>query len=57
MSQPVVYEYATRQRKNLGFVLQTAERRREDEAVIIALEFGTVIFTGLVQFFHAEAFV
>ena len=43
MGQTVVNEDAAGQRKHLGFVLQTTERRRIDQTVAVALEFGAVI--------------
>ena len=36
-AEAVVYEDAARQREYLRLVLQSAERRRKDEAVVIAL--------------------
>ena len=51
VSQAVVYEDAARKRKHLRLVLHTAERRREDKAVIVALEFRAVVVAhGMVIF-------
>jgi hypothetical protein len=36
MRQPVVNEYRSGQGKNLGFILETAEGRGKNNAVIIA---------------------
>ena len=43
VGEAVVYEDAARQREHLRLVLQSAECRREDETVVIALEFRAVI--------------
>ena len=43
MGQTVVDEDTSRKRKNLRLVLQPAERGREDKAVVVALEFRTVV--------------
>ena len=43
VSQTVVYEDAARKRKHLRLVLQTTERGREDQPVIIAFELRAVI--------------
>lgn len=50
VGQPVVDEYASREREHLRFVLQTSERCREYKTVIIALEFRAVVFPDLVIF-------
>ena len=57
MGQPVVDEYASREREHLRFVLQTSERCREYKTVIIALEFRAVVFPDLVIFFQSQPFV
>ena len=41
--EPVVHEDAAWQRKHLRLVLQATEGSREDQAVIIALEFRAII--------------
>jgi hypothetical protein len=43
MGKTVVYKHASRQWKDLCFVLKTTERRRENQAVIVALELCPVI--------------
>ena len=43
MRQPVVHEDAARQGKDLRLVLQTPEGGRENQAVVVALEFRTVV--------------
>ena len=51
VGEAVVYEDAARKRKHLRLVLHTAERRREDKAVIVALEFRAVVVAhGMVIF-------
>ena len=55
MCQTVVHEYAARKREYLRFVLQTAERGGEDQAVVVSLKIGTFMFAFMI-FFHAEAF-
>ena len=57
MGQPVMYENASRQRENLCLVLQPPERGGKDEAVIIALEFRTVVFFHLMILFQSQALV
>ena len=57
MGQAVVHEDAPGKRKHLGLVLQAAERGREDQPVVVALEFGAVLFPFLVQVLKPEAFV
>ena len=57
VGQPVVDEYASREREHLRFVLQTSERCREYKTVIIALEFRAVVFPDLVIFFQSQSFV
>ena len=56
VSQAVMDENASRQREHLCLVLQTAKRCREYQAVIVALEFRTVIHTMLLVFL-AKPFV
>ena len=55
--QAVVHEYASRQWKYLRFVLQTTERGRENQPVIVALKLGAVVFPCFVQLFQSEAFI
>ena len=43
MGQPVVYEDAARQGKHLCLVLQSAERCREDQPVVVAFELRPVV--------------
>ena len=52
MRQSVVYEYRTRQRKNLSLVLQAPERRREHKPVVVSPEIGTrrILFRVMVVF-------
>jgi hypothetical protein len=47
MGQPVVYENTAGQRKYLSFILKSSERGREDDPVVIALEYGTDIISIL----------
>src|SRR5690606_25677689 len=53
MGKPVVHKYAAGQRKNLCFVLKSAERGRKDQPVVVTLKFGTRImlvtmYTGFI---------
>ena len=57
MRQPVVHENTARQREHLRLVLQPAERSREDETVIVPLEFRTVLLALCVQGLQTETFV
>jgi hypothetical protein len=57
MRQSVVHKDTARKREHLRLVLQPAERGGKDQAVVVALEFGTVVFARLVQFLQAEALV
>ena len=57
VGETVVHEYASWQWKYLSFVLQSSERRREDEAVVVALKFGTVVFVFCVNCLLSESFV
>ena len=45
VGETVMDEDAARKRKHLGLVLKPAERRREYESVVIALELGAVVVT------------
>ena len=51
-----MHEYAARQREYLGLVLQAAEGRREDQAVVVALKVGAGVAPLVVVLLHAEAF-
>jgi hypothetical protein len=55
--QTVVDEDAARQGEHLRLVLQPSERGGKDEAIIVPLKLGTVVFARFVQFLQAEAFV
>ncbi len=58
MSQAVVHEDASRQRKHLSLVLQAPERRREHKAVVVAPEVGAgEVFLGVVIVLEPETFV
>ena len=57
VGEPVVDEYASRQRKHLCLVLQPAERSREYQAVVVALEFCAVIISGGMSLFLSQPFV
>ena len=50
-------EDAARQREDLRLVLQPAECRREDETVVIALEFRAVIVALCMLVFLSETLV
>ena len=54
--ESVVYEYTTGQRKNLCFILQPTERRREDQTVVVALEVGAGMLMCVMVTFQSEAF-
>lgn len=57
MGQPVVDKDAAGQGKYLRLVLQAPERSRENKAVIVALEFGPVVFFDFIHLFQSEPFV
>ena len=57
MGQTVVHEDAARQGEYLRLVLHTAERGREDETVVVALEFGAVVAVQTVIVFLAEPLI
>ena len=57
VSETVVDEDASRQREDLSLVLQPAECRREDETVVIALEFRAVIVALCMLVFLSETLV
>ena len=57
VGETVVDEDAARQREDLRLVLQSAECRREDEAVVIALEFRAVIVALSMLVFLSETLV
>ena len=48
-------KYTARKRKNLCLVLQSAERRRENQSVVIALKIGASVFTLVMKLFHAKS--
>jgi hypothetical protein len=52
-----VDEDASGQRKNLGFILQAAERCGENQAVVVALKLGSVFFPDFMQSFQSETLV
>lgn len=53
MSETIMHKYTAWKREHLGFILQTAERRGEDEAVVIALKLRAVV-PVLLLCFEAE---
>ena len=55
--QAVVDEDAAWERKDLSLVLQTTEWSREDESVVIALEFRAVVLALDVKMLLAETYV
>ena len=57
VGEAVVDEDAARQREDLRLVLQPAECRREDETVVIALEFRAVIVALCMLVFLTETLV
>ena len=57
VGEAVVYEDAARQREYLRLVLQPAECRREDEAVVIALEFRAIVVAFGMLMLLSEALV
>ena len=57
MSQTVVHKDATRKRENLRFVLQKTEGSGENQAVIIALEFRSVIMALGVAMLLSETLI
>jgi hypothetical protein len=57
MCQTVVYEDTTREWEDLGFVLQTTERGRKDQTVVIAFELCTIVMTLGVAMLLSETFI
>ena len=57
VSETVVDEDASRKREDLSLVLQPAECRREDETVVIALEFRAIVVAFGVLMLLSEALV
>ena len=57
MGKTVVDEYASRQRKHLGLVLQPPEGRREHQTVIVALEIAAHPAPRVVVILKSEALV
>lgn len=57
VGEAVMYENAAWQRENLRLVLHTAERSREDETVVVALELRAVVVAVDVQVFLPESLV
>ena len=57
MSQTVVHKDASRQGEHLRLVLQAAKRCREDETVVVTLEFRTVIMALRMALFLTESLV
>ena len=57
MRQTVVNKDTPRKRKNLRFVLQTAEWSGKDDTIIVALEIRTNIALFVVQMLKSEAFI
>ncbi len=55
--QAVMHEDAARQGEHLGLVLHPAEGRREDEAVVVALELAAVVVPLYVAVFLSQPFV
>ena len=53
--QPVVHKDAARQGKHLRLVLQAAEGGGEDQAVVVALKFRTVLGVVAVILLQAQA--
>ncbi|OAV73957.1 hypothetical protein Barb7_02627 [Bacteroidales bacterium Barb7] len=56
MRQPIMHKDAARKREYLRLILQPSEGGREDKAVIIPLEIGTVMFPLSIGF-HTETLV
>ena len=57
VGEAVVHEDTSRKWEHLRLVLQPAEGSREDEPVVIALEFASVVVTLGVSFLLSEPFV
>ena len=57
MGEAVVHEDAAWQREHLRLVLQTTERGREDQTVIVALELRAVIVALRVTMFLPETLI
>ena len=57
VGEAVVYEDAARQGEDLRLVLQSAECRREDESVVIALEFRAIVVAFGMFMLLSEALV
>ena len=57
VSKAIVYEDAPWQWEYLGLILQSSERCRENEAVIIALELRTVVMTLWMAMLLSEPYI
>jgi hypothetical protein len=57
MCEAVVYENGTGKRKDLGLVLQPTKRRRENQAVVVALKLRALVVALRVSQLLPEAFV
>ena len=52
-----MYEDASRQREHLRLVLQSAERCRKDQSVVVALKLRTVVMAFTMTVLLSESFV
>ena len=52
-----MYEDTSRQREYLRLVLQSAERCRKDQSVVVALKLRTVVMTLAMTVLLSESFV
>ena len=57
MGEAVVHKDAARQGEYLCLVLQTAEGSREDESVVVAFEFATVVVSLGMAFLLSEPLI
>lgn len=57
MCETIMHEYTPRERKYLGLVLKSAERRGEYHSVVVTLEVGTCMASRIMEFLHAETLV
>ena len=57
MGEAVVHKDAARQGEHLCLVLQTAEGSREDEPVVVAFEFATVVVSLGMAFLLSEPLI
>jgi hypothetical protein len=57
VGEAVMHEHTARKREYLGLVLQTTERCREDESVVITLKLGPVVMSLSMLMLLSKTFI